>query len=585
MKMFNVSRLVPITDWLPKYKSTQLSGDISAGLTVGVMLIPQGLAYAMIAGLPPVYGLYASLIPQIAYAIFGTSRQLSVGPVAMDSLLVAASVSVIAVEGTERYIAIAIMMAMLMGAFQLVFGLLRFGFLANFLARPVISGFTSAAALVIGASQIKHFIGVPLGNGSNFLDVMRNIALSLGQADMPTVIIGVLGVLAIVMIKKINKRFPGAILAMLAGVLLIKFAGIELQSVDIIGQIPDSLPKMAIPVVSYEDIKALLPSAIALALIAYMEAISISKAIHERHKGEYAIDSNQELVSLGLANLLGSFFGSYPTTGGFSRSAVNDQAGARTNLASLISAGVVGMTLLFLTPYFYHLPKAILAAIIMVAVYGLIDIKYPLYLWKISKEDFFMLLTTFVITLTFGIMEGIMAGIFVSLFILVRRTTKPHVASLGRLPGTRSYRNKERFDMAEERKDVLVLRHDAQLYFANIDNFIDKVRSEVEVKGKDLRLMVLHCVSISNIDATALQSLRELISELNGQGIGVYFSSLIGPARDFLHKTGFVEEVGEDNFFVDVQSAIDHLDNGARKRNKQMLSHALQTNMFKENEI
>ena len=286
-----------------------------------------------------------------------------------------------------------------------------------------------------------------------------------------------------------------------------------------------------------------------------------------------------------MGNVVGSMFGCYPTTGGFSRSAVNDQAGAKTNLAAIFSAILIGLTLLFLTPLFYYLPKAILGAIIMVAVFGLIDWKYPVFLWKSKKEDFIMLAVAFGVTLGLGIKEGIGAGVLVSLLMMIYRTTKPHIAVLGKLPETTDYRNVGRFDDIETRKDILILRHDAQLYFANTANFVETVKLEVASKGDDLKLIILHCGSISNIDATALQALRELIEELNENNIGVYFSGLIGPVRDFLHRTGFIQEVGKDHFFVDVDGAIKYLDNDSKVKTKQMLSRALQTNVFNEKEI
>jgi SulP family sulfate permease len=264
---------------------------------------------------------------------------------------------------------------------------------------------------------------------------------------------------------------------------------------------------------------------------------------------------------------------------------VNEEAGAKTNLAAIISALLVGLTLMFLTPLFFYLPKAILGAIIMVAVFGLIDFKYPKYLWDISKQDFLMFAVAFGFTLILGIKEGIGAGVLISLLMLIYRTTKPHIAVLGELPGTKDYRNVDRFEVIHVREDVLVMRHDAQLYFANIRNFIDTLKESIDAKGASLKLVVLHCGSISSIDATAIQSLEELIEELNHRNIGVYFSGIIEPVRDFLQRTGFVQLVGENHFFIDVPSAIEYLDHGARKHSKQQLSSAIQNNVFREKEV
>lgn len=584
MKM-NLKQFFPILDWLPNYKKAYFPGDISAGLTVGVMLIPQGMAYAMIAGLPPVYGLYAAMIPQVVYAIFGTSRQLAVGPVALDSLLVAAGVSGIAALGSESYILLAVLLSFIMGLVQVAFGIFRLGFLVNFLSKPVISGFTSAAALIIGLNQLKHIIGVDLDRSTNIFSIIYQAFFSYEIINWVTLSIGIGGILLVRNIKKVHHSIPGALIAVVAGILVVQFGGLESDNVSIVKEIPTGLPSFSIPDLGTENLEALIPIGLTLALIAFMESISIAKAIQATHKGEYELDNNQEMIGLGMGNLVGSFFGCYPTTGGFSRSAVSDQAGAKTNLAAIIAAGLIALTLLFLTPLFYYLPKAILGSIIMVAVFGLIDFKYPVFLWKTKKQDFWMLLVSFVVTLTFGVKEGITAGVSISLIMLIYRTTQPHIAVLGRLKGTNDFRNVGRFEEIDVRDDVLVLRHDAQLYFANVTHFIDAVKKEVELKGAPLKVFVLHCGSISSIDATALQALKELIAELQLKGIQVAFSGLIGPVRDFLFKTKFIEELGVKHFYNDVQTAIDSFDNCTDKKQKQVFKHALQTNVFKEKDI
>ncbi len=577
-----MKQFIPILNWLPSYKKENLKGDVFAGLTVGIMLIPQGMAYAMIAGLPPVYGLYASLIPQIIYAIFGTSRQLSVGPVAMDSLLVAAGVSVIATAGTENYIALTLLLSLMMGAIQLIFGMARMGFLVNFLSQPVISGFTSAAALVIGLNQLKHLIGVDLVRSNSVFSIIQEAFLSFDQINWATFFIGIVGIILIKVLKKINKAIPAALVVVTLSILVVYFLQLSHLGVKVLGEIPAGFPTISIPDLTNKNLQDLIPVAFTLALIAFMETISVAKAIQTQHKKEYTLDANQEMIGLGMANIIGSFFSSYPTTGGFSRSAVNDQAGAKTNLAAIISSGLIALTLLFLTPLFYYLPKAVLASIIMVAVFGLIDWKYPKYLYKTSKKDLLMLIVTFAVTLGLGIKEGIGIGVLVSLATVIYQTTQPHIAVLGKLPDTIDYRNIERFDDAEIRKDVLILRQDGRLYFANVNHFAERVRAEVQHKGEDLKLLIFHCGSLSSIDSTALQVLKELIEELNENGVGVYFSGVIGPVRDYFHKTCFSKEVGEKHFFLHVQLAIDYLDNGAKKRSKQMLKKVLQTNVFEE---
>jgi len=533
---------------------------VAAGLTVGVMLIPQGMAYAMIAGLPPVYGLYAAMIPQVIYAIFGTSRQLAVGPVAMDSLLVAAAVTMIAEVGTDQYIILALLLAFMVGSIQLLLGLFRMGFLVNFLSKPVISGFTSAAALIIGLNQLKHLLGINIERSNYIFKIIHEGLQQWSSINIITLAIGVGGIIVLRNIKKIHKAIPGALVAVVLGILVVQFLNLESFGVKIVGVVPEGLPEFALPNLASPFLEDLIPAALTIALIAFMEAVSIAKAIQAKHKGEYEIDANQELIGLGLGNVIGSFFGSFPTTGGFSRSAVNEEAGAKTNLAAIISASLIALTLLFLTPLFYHLPKSILASIIMVAVFGLIDIKYPIFLWRTRKEDFIMLLIAFLVTLGVGIKEGIGFSVAISLIAMIYRTTKPHYAILGRFPDSKVFRNIERYDNLIIRDDILAIRYDSNLYFANTSHFIDSVKKHVKLKGDALRLVIIQANSISHIDSTAYLALTDLIEELIKQDIKVYFSNLIGPTRDFLERSG-IDDVGEkEKTFIDVDTAIAYYD-------------------------
>lgn len=551
-----MKKFLPILEWLPNYKKAYLNGDIFAGLTVGVMLIPQGMAYAMIAGLPPVYGLYAAMLPQLVYAIFGTSRQLAVGPVAMDSLLVAAGVSVIAEAGSENYISLAILLAFMMGAIQLALGLFRMGFLVNFLSKPVINGFTSAAALIIGLNQLKHLLGINLARDNNIFIILYEAFQKFGNIHWISVLIGITSIFILKNVKKIHKAIPGALVAVVIGVLAVKFLKLDEVGVKIVGVVPQGLPSFAIPQLNSPHLQELIPVALALALIAFMEAVSVAKAIQANHKDEYKLDANQELIGLGLGNVVGSFFGSFPTTGGFSRSAVNEQAGAKTNLAAIISVILIALTLLFLTPLFYYLPNAVLAAIIMVAVFGLIDTSFPVLLWKTKKEDFLMLAIAFGVTLGLGIKEGIGISVAMSLLAVIYRSTKPHFAVLGKVPTSTEFRNINRFNNLKIYDDILIFRYDADLYFANTSHFIDSITHEIDRKGNKLKLVILHGGSISHIDSTAYQALYELIQSLHKQGIELYFSYIKGPIRDFFKQMDMVKLMGDEYCYPDVDSAI-----------------------------
>lgn len=423
-----LSNYLPILKWLPKYKKEFLKGDLSAGLTVGIMLIPQGMAYAMIAGLPPVYGLYASIIPQIIYAIFGTSRQLAVGPVAMDSLIVAAGVCIIAESGTEAYIELAILLSLLMGLIQILFSFLSFGKLVKHIKRPVILGFTNAAALIIGINQVKHLVGIEIQNG-NIFQILKTILLQFNQFNLYTIILAVLSIFILVILKQINKKIPGALIVVIITTLLTFFLNLHQSQVNIVQEIPKGLPSFNFSIVNWKDIVLLFPTAITLAIVAYLESFSVAKAIQNQHKETYELNNNQELFALGMSNLIGYFFNAYPTTGGFSRSAVNNDAGAKTNLAAIISAILIIFTLLFLTTLFYYLPHAALGAIIITAVFGLIKIKEVSSFYHSCKLDFVLIILTTVMTLVVGITYGIIIGVLISIVFDLIKLKYPDICN------------------------------------------------------------------------------------------------------------------------------------------------------------
>lgn len=545
----------PILSWLKDYKKSYLSGDISAGITVGIMLIPQSMAYAMIAGIPPVFGLYAALIPQVIYAIMGTSRQLAVGPVAMDSLIVASGLGALALSGIQEYVAMAIFLALLMGSIQLLLGVFKMGFLVNFLSKPVISGFTSAAAIIIGLSQLKHLLGITIASSSKIHMLLQSVIQSITQVNWYTVTIGIFTIILIKGLKKIHKQIPAALVVVVLGVLLIYLTKLNDLGVQIIGAIPEGLPAFKLPTVNYTRAVELTPIALTLALIAFMEAISVAKAIEEKHT-DYEIEPNQELIALGMSNILGSLFQSYPTSGGFSRTAVNDQAGAKTGIAPIISALIVGVTLLFLTPLFYFLPNAVLGAIIMVAVLGLIDFKYPAQLFKNRKDEFFLLIITFLMTLFIGVKEGILLGVLISLLLLIYRTSLPHIAILGRIKETNYFKNTERFPTHTQLdNEVLIIRFDAQLFFGNKDYFKKELYKNICDKGDTLATIILNAESINYIDSSAVHMLKKVVLDLQHKNIKLLLSGAIGPVRDILFSSGLTHIIGENHFFVTTEEA------------------------------
>lgn len=573
MKMASI---IPSIDWLKSYNKQWFKGDLIAGITVGVMLIPQGMAYSMLAGLPPIYGLYASTIPLIIYALFGTSRQLAVGPVAMVSLLIASGISELTSD-PAMYLSFAITLALLVGLIQFGMGLFRLGFLVNFLSHPVISGFTSAAAIIIGLSQIKHLLGVNMPRSSFIHETLNNIFINLGNIHLPTFILGLAAILLLLVFKKFLKKIPGPIFAVAIAVLITWFFQLNELGIAILKNVPAGTPSFFVPSFHSESIKNLLGIALPIALIGYMESIAVAKAIQARKKN-YQLNANQELVGLGLANIVGSFFQAFPTTGGFSRTAVNDQAGAQTGMASIISALLIIITLLLLTPLFYYLPKAILAAVIMVAVFGLIDIKEPLHLWKTDKRDFTLLIVTFALTLTMGVEVGILVGVLLSLSMVIFRAAYPHIAVLGKLEGTTLYRNISRFKEAIEHENVLVVRVDSQMFFANTTYIHDKIDSLIQKRPK-AKLIILSAEAMSAIDSSALHMIKDLISEYRNQDIDIFITGATGPVRDSLSASGVFDYLGPNHIFNDVGEAMQFYISGEnpelRSKSKEI---ALQAN-------
>lgn len=552
----HIKNFVPIADTLSSYDKSVLKGDLNAGVTVGIMLIPQGMAYAILAGLPPVYGLYASIIPLVIYALFGTSRQLAIGPVAMVSLLVVAGVGEFAEVGSARFIQLAILTALGVGLVQFLMGLFRMGFLVNFLSHPVLSGFTSAAALIIGASQIKNLTGLDLPRTNQVQEIVIETLRRITEIEPITAAIGIGSIAAIILIRKWKRTFPSALVVVIVGTAITALFGLNQHGVAIVGDIPTGLPAFSLEFLNLSDARILIPTVLIISLVSYMESIAVAKAIANKHG--YKVDANKELIALGAANIGGSFFQAFPTTGGFSRTAVNDQSGANTTVASIISAVIIALTVLFLTPLFYYLPSAVLAAIIMVAVAGLFDAAEMKHLWKTDKRDLAMLLVTFVATLALGIEEGIAIGVILSLVLVIYSSTKPHSAELGHLGKTQNYRNINRYTEAVVEDDILIYRFDSSLYFANVEHFQDTLYAKMDRHGDDLKLVILDASAINSIDSTGIHVLIEIIKDLKEKGVEFFIAGAIGPVRDKLKTCGIQETMGDDHFFFDVSDAVSY---------------------------
>jgi len=562
--MKKIKELIPILEWLPNYNSSRFKGDFIAGITVSIILIPQGIAYALIAGIPPIYGLYCALVPQLVYAIFGSSRQVAIGPVAMDSLIVATGVSTLALAGSDSYIAIAILLAFMVGSIQFLLGVFRLGFIVNFLSKPVISGFTSAVALTIGINQFRNLFGVDFVQSDQIQYVLEDIWFNIIDFNVHTTVIGLISVGVIILLRKINKKIPNALLVVVVGILTIRYLGDEFSDVAIVKDIPSGLPSFSFPEMDISQIKELLPIALTLVMVGYLETISIGKSL-EAKQDEYKLRPNQELIALGLSNIIGSWFKAYPSTSSFSRSAINQESGATTGMASLVSVVMVLLTLLFLTPLFYHLPKTVLAAIIIVAVFGLVNIKEAIFLWKANNLDFWLLVVTFFSTLLFGIEYGIMIGVGLSLIILIFRTSRPYVAELGKVPESDFYRNRERFNEVILDDEVLVFRFDAQLFYANASYFIETLELMVEEKGPRLKLIVLDAESINRVDSTGVEMLKERIRFYHKKNILFYFAGVKGPVRDHLFRGKILDIITLNHFYMRVNGAVNYYKTGEKE--------------------
>jgi SulP family sulfate permease len=564
----NIKKIIPILEWLPNYNKSLFKDDLVAGVTVGIILIPQGIAYALIAGLPPIYGLYCALVPQVMYVIFGSSRQVAIGPVAMDSLIVATGVSTLALAGSESYIGIAILLALMVGAIQFIMGVFSLGFIVNFLSKPVITGFTSAVALIIGLNQFRNLLGVDFLQSDQVQYVFEDIWLQISSYNHHTTIIGLLSVIVIIIFRKINKKIPNALIVVIIGILIMKYFGKSFNDVAIVKDIPSGLPTFGIPEFELEQIKELLPIALTLVMVGYLETISIGKSL-EAKQDEYRIRPNQELIALGLSNMVGSLFKAYPSTSSFSRSAINQESGAKTGMAALISVVMVVCTLLFLTPLFYHLPKTVLAAIIIVAVFNLINVKEAQFLWKANKLDFWLMLSTFCATLFLGIEFGIVVGVGLSLIVLIYRTSRPYVTELGKVPDSNFYKNKNRFEEVIIEDDILVFRFDAQLFYANSSYFRDNLDQMASKKGKALKLIVLDAESINRVDSTGLEMLKERVKFYKKKEITFYFAGVKGPVRDDLFRSGILEIIDINHFFMRVNQAVKFYKTGDRKNQEK----------------
>ncbi len=556
---FQPSRYLPILEWGKHYNRQLLTSDLVAAVIVTIMLIPQSLAYALLAGLPPEMGLYASILPLLAYACFGTSRTLAIGPVAIVSLMTAAAAGTVAEQGSITYITAAIALALLSGVFLLLMGIFRLGFIANFLSHPVISGFVSASAIIITASQLRHIFGVQT-EGHNLYELLISLANSITDTNPTTLTIGVGSLLSLLLIRSYLKPLllrcglpegitstvvkAGPLLVVTISIITAMTLNLEKQGVNVVGDIPRGLPALAIPAFDLPLWNSLLNSALLISIIGFVESVSMAKTLAAKRRQR--INPDQELIGLGASNITSSLSGGFPVTGGFSRSAVNHDAGAQTPAAGAITAAGIALATIFLTPLLYHLPVATLAATIIVAVFSLIDLRALRHSWHFSRVDFSASLVTIALTLLVGVEAGVMTGLGFSLALHLYRTTKPHIAVVGQVEGTEHFRNclRHKVNLSER---VISVRIDESLYFANAKFLEDTIEQLIE-KSNEATDLILMCTAINDIDISALESLENINHQLAEQQIKFHLSEVKGPVMDKLKRSSFLNKLSGQVF-------------------------------------
>ena len=567
--MKRLARYLPILEWGRTYNRNVLTDDLMAAVIVTIMLIPQSLAYALLAGLPPVVGLYASILPLILYAIFGTSRTLAVGPVAVISLMTASAAGAVAAQGTAEYLEAAVTLAMLSGVMLAILGLLRAGFLANLLSHPVISGFITASGILIATSQIKHILGVKAG-GDNWPEMLGSLASAVGDTNMWTLAIGIPATVFLFWVRKGAKPAlqrlglperaadmtakAGPVVAVALTILAVLALDLGEKGVNLVGAIPQGLPPFALPSTDLSLIEKLWVPALLISIIGFVESVSVAQTLAAKRRQR--ISPDQELIGLGAANVASAFSGGYPVTGGFARSAVNFDAGAQTPAAGAYTALGIALATLFLTPLLFSLPIATLAATIIVAVLSLVDLKTPGRLWRYSKADFAAHIATIGVTLMAGVEMGVIAGVGVGLLLYLWRASRPHAAIVGRVPETEHFRNVERHKVFTV-PHVLSIRIDEALTYLNA-RWLEEYVLEQVAERPAVRHVILMCSAVNEIDASGLESLEAINHRLGDGGIGLHLSEVKGPVMDRLKRTHFVEELNgkvyltQDKAFAEV---------------------------------
>ena len=528
--------------------------NFQAGTTTAILLIPQSMAYALVAGVPPVYGLYASLLPLVVYALLGRSRELALGPGALDTLLIGVTIGSLSMASNPNAATVAAVIAFQVAIIQIVLGLLRGGFLINFFSKPVISGFTSAAALTIAISQVKHLLGMDIDRSSRFYEEFWQLVTHVEEIHLMTAMIGIGSLCFIAMAKRIKKSFPNALAVVILATVVGTILKVDQNQVSVLGAIPQGLPQFGFVWVTQELFVTLLPSSVAIAAVGYLTTISIARTFADRHR--YDIAPNRELIALGASNFVASFSQGFPVSASFSRSAVHAEAGSTSPYSLVVVAAWIFLTLLFLTEYLYYLPTATLAAIIILAVLGLIDFTLVKHLRKTKQSDMWLLMLTFFSTLLVGIVEGILIGVVFSLGLFLYLTTRPHTAILGRVGNTADFRNLKHYPEATTYIGVIIIRIDAQFYFGNV-SFLKTLLKKLEMESPfPLKTIIIEACSIAQLDSSADSVLHDIADDFKERNIELKFASVKVPVLRVMKASGLYDKIKERNFFMNIDDAV-----------------------------
>jgi len=560
-----LEKIFPCVQWLRQYDKDQFTDDLVAAVIVTIMLVPQSLAYALLAGVPAEVGLYASILPLVFYMVFGSSRTLAVGPVAVVSLMTASSIGSMGLATQAEYLQAAVILALLSGIFLVLLGILRFGFLANFLSHPVVAGFITASAIIIAVGQVRHILGIQAG-GDNLPEQLTSLLEGLPETSTETLWVGGFALVFLTAARLWLKQgldrlgvpaFAAGIIVkaapVIAVIITIAWAGLaDLGSagVALVGAIPAGLPNLALPGIDRTMVQELALPAILISVIGYVESVSVGKTLAAKRRQK--INQNQELIGLGAANIGSALSGGFPVTGGFSRSVVNYDAGARTPAAGLFTAIGIGVATMTLTGYLALLPKATLAATIIIAVLGLVDFSILKKTWVYSRSDFIAVAATIVVTLLAGVETGVSTGVAASLVLHLYKTSRPHIAEVGEIKGTKHFRNVKRHQV-ETFPTILQLRVDESLYFANATHLEEEIFRNLNGRPQ-LEHIILMCNAVNEIDISALEVLESMNEILSEQGVGFHLSEVKGPVMDHLEGTHFLAALNGQVFLSHYQA-------------------------------